>query len=426
MKIVLGTLRRLISEVLLLEDRVSDAKKKYPELEKEIDELASSDPSGSQKYLMWSAKQLSLGVSVNDLIPTVEFFHKNGPKFKNRDINAYKTLKELEDELKSISPTKTQERKATKESGVEKMGEDDDYELVHVKNKGASQLYGSGTKWCITMKDHTYFEQYTSANVVFYFALSKTLPDTNPLYKVAFAAKRDVKNEVQGVDIFDATDKLLEKVPIKLRNLLKIVEQDAPKREMSLLAKIKLGKATEEEIEQALKLYDDDAAMLRLIVQNAGNTMKKIAPRYIQHHNADIRVLIARVIDQKYLPEMMNDENGGVRAAVAWRVDPSYLPRMMKSIYPDVRTAVARCIEPSYLIKMMNDVDGRVRLIVAERIDVQHLSQMMSDDSINVRDMVARRIEPKYLQQMMNNESFRDDKSSRVIETAKRRIRMGT
>jgi hypothetical protein len=405
MKIVLVTLRRLIHEVLLLEDRVSDAKKKYPELEKEIDELVSSDPSGSQKYLLWGVKQLSMGASINDLIPTIEFFHKNGPKFKNRDINAYKTLKELEDELKSITPTKTQERKATKESGVEKMGEDNDYELVHIKNRGASQLYGSGTKWCITMKEHSYFERYTGANVVFYFALSKTLPKTNHLYKVAFAAQRDVDNSILEVDIFDAEDVQLDEVPDELKDLLKIVEQDAPKREMSMLAKIKNNIATEKDVEQALKLYEDDVFMLKSILEC--DAAKPFLVRFVHHDRIIIRHVVAKNIDVEFLPQMTNDDSFDVYSIVFERIDPSHIPHVAKNANRDVRERAVRLINQKYVPLMIDDEDAAIREIVAQRIDRSYLPRMMNDPDKFVRAEVAFMIDKSYLPMMMHDESDR-------------------
>lgn len=412
MKIVLGTLRRLINEVLLLEDRVSDAKKKYPELEAEIDELASSDPSGSQKYLMWSAKQLSAGADVNELISTIESFHQNASQFKNRDINAYKTLGDLKDELNSITPSKTHERKEAKESGAKKMGEDNGYELVHIKSKAAAQLYGANTQWCITMNGMPHFEQYTGANIVFYFALSKTLPDTDPLYKVAFAVHRDENNKIIKVEGWDAEDEKFDEIPSEFNGLLRIVEQDAPKQETSLLAKIKLGKATEEEIEQALELYDDEEDILIMIL-NSPRTPSSVLARYINFDSRSklrvsssrIREIVAARIDPSYLPKMMKDRDNDVRQEVARRIDPSHLPRMMYDPSLSVQEIVVRRIDPEFLPNLLHIRNVPVRLEIAHRIDVLELPKMMDDMSTGVRAEVARRIDPERLPEMIDDES---------------------
>jgi len=48
----------LNEEQLLAEGRVKDAKKKYPDIANFVPGLTARDPSGNNKYLMWSMKQL--------------------------------------------------------------------------------------------------------------------------------------------------------------------------------------------------------------------------------------------------------------------------------------------------------------------------------------------------------------------------------
>jgi hypothetical protein len=401
MKIVLGTLRRVIREVLLLEDRVSDVKTKYPDLEKEIDELASSDPSGSQKYLLWGVKQLSSGVSVNDLIPTIELFHKSTSRVKNKDINSYKSLKELENELKSIAPTKTQERKATKVAGAEKIIDDDEYELIYIKDKKAAQLYGAGTKWCITMANASYFEQYTGANVVFYFALSKTLPKTDSFYKLAFAVQRDLINNVIELEIYDAADYNLGGVPEELEKLADIVTDDAPEREKSVLAKIKLGEASREEIVSSVELYKDDSITLKAIFEKID---ADIIEQFVKHKSVKVRQVVSKYVDKLFLQLMMKDRDATVRYHVAKRIDQEYLPEMLeREKAHDVRLLILSRIHPSYLVNFIHDDDVEMRLAAADSVDLEHLSKMMHDESWKVRYSVAERINDDYLPEMMHD-----------------------
>ena len=51
----------LNEEQLLIEGRIEDVKKKYPDLDEKglLDILIDKDPSSNQKYLAWAAKQLS-------------------------------------------------------------------------------------------------------------------------------------------------------------------------------------------------------------------------------------------------------------------------------------------------------------------------------------------------------------------------------
>jgi len=46
----------LLQEQLLIEGRIEDIKKKYPQLDPIINFLVRRDPSGNQKYLAWGAK----------------------------------------------------------------------------------------------------------------------------------------------------------------------------------------------------------------------------------------------------------------------------------------------------------------------------------------------------------------------------------
>jgi menaquinone-dependent protoporphyrinogen IX oxidase len=44
---------------LIAEGRKDDAEKKYPQVNRFVDRLASLDPSPNNKYLMWMTKQLA-------------------------------------------------------------------------------------------------------------------------------------------------------------------------------------------------------------------------------------------------------------------------------------------------------------------------------------------------------------------------------
>ena len=51
----------LNEEQLLIEGRIEDVKKKYPDLDEKglLNILIDKDPSGNQKYLSWAAKMLA-------------------------------------------------------------------------------------------------------------------------------------------------------------------------------------------------------------------------------------------------------------------------------------------------------------------------------------------------------------------------------
>lgn len=209
---------------LLLEGRVEDVKNKYPQkLWDSIDNLSSIDPSGNNKYLEWMAKMYmpttiqwfrdnvdSRSTSWSwtiDEVPTsptsiywnehkftrrmpsfdlssstalelkdnIEHFHKNPSKYEIKDINQFKDLKSFNDAVE-IAKQKLS-RKEQKETGVEKLYEDDNFILMLPKTHKASCRYGANTRWCVTMRDRSgYFERYFSQGPIFFLVDKRRTP----------------------------------------------------------------------------------------------------------------------------------------------------------------------------------------------------------------------------------------------------------
>jgi len=264
-------LRKIIRRYLN-EGRLEDIQKKYPH--EDINFLAQNDPSGSKlKYLAWMARELSVGNTQRDVFPTIEYFHRNLSKFPSKDINSYKSLYELESAAKSISEKKSSKEKRQEiKSGSDAIFEDNEVALIYVGTKESCRLYGKGTKWCITMRDANYFEQYTGANVVFYFLLRK-LPIGDPFDKVAFAVKRNKQNIVipKDVEFYDAEDRPhynfheLSNEFINFNSYVNLAFNDAKSRPKALLTKIMDDEATPEELHKALILYKDDKRTIQTI-----------------------------------------------------------------------------------------------------------------------------------------------------------------
>jgi len=402
---------------ILSEKKSDDLKIKFPNLSSEIDEL---EKSVHPKYLVWCVKQLTQDFSINDLIPTIKFYDKNSSKFQSKDISSYKTLKDLENELKEIgSKSKTELRKEVKSEGTEKLFEDDQYVLLYIKNKDASVTYGAGTKWCITMRDADYFEEYSNNNVVFYFLINKNLDQKKSLSKLAFAIQRDKENKILKTEIFDAEDKQIT-IPNGLEKFLEISKLDAPKRPMGLMSKLKFGLASEEEV---LSLINDKDYYVRLEI--VGIIDIEHLPKMMNDKDLVVRYEVAKRINIDHLPKMMNDKDFGVRRQVAKRIDPKYLPKMMNDENLRVREEIAIRIGNvggtfaiEHLPMMMNDEDSDVRFYVATRIGIEHLPKMMNDKDSGVRREVAKRIDPKYLPKMMKDEDnwVREEVARRMRE----------
>ena len=196
---------------LIAEGRKEDAAKKYPGITRFIDRLASLDPSKNNKYLMWMAKQLNFKMQDNiriagdDAPPegnaqdayfadlfnytirigeAMEEFHKNVQRLKNRDINSYKTLKDVEDANAELGFSKRQKRKGEKVKALEDteiVFENDYFYIARPYTvEAAAELGGArgATSWCIARGKcgDQWFTKYTGQGKTFYYVISKFLP----------------------------------------------------------------------------------------------------------------------------------------------------------------------------------------------------------------------------------------------------------
>lgn len=195
---------KIIRESLLIEGRLEDVKKKYPGNDKLIDLVSENDPSGNNKYLAWIIKHV-LGLGNDEKIPMVDsiisavgYFHQNQQSFTKKDINQYKSVKELNDAIEEVKEKKN-EKIAKKQS--DKVYEDNEWLVVAPKSWEASCTYGSGTKWCVASKNQrSYWDDYFRKSD-FYFIINKSKTKDDPLYKVAVRKFRRGKYE-----LWDATD----------------------------------------------------------------------------------------------------------------------------------------------------------------------------------------------------------------------------
>lgn len=201
-------LTKVANYFVRLADKTSDLKLKHPNHAEDIQVLSDEDPTSNKKYLNYAVKQLvSKQALKEEISDVVKLFHKFQHKLDNKDINSW-NFTDLRDTLFKLRDTKSkrQEKSEIKTTGAEVVYEDDQCKVLLVKDKAAACFYGSGTKWCITMANESYFESYRNQNVVFFFVLRKDLPQDNPFYKVALAYERNIRNEIEALEIFDAAD----------------------------------------------------------------------------------------------------------------------------------------------------------------------------------------------------------------------------
>jgi hypothetical protein len=222
-------------ENLILENRLDDVIKKYPEVSKDtIEGLSRLDPSGNNKYLDWMVfGAVKLGISQIRIINGINSFHKNINKltkeflddfvrtrnlgwlltdnspaakiFQNiynnpKDISVYKDYGLALDIFKTVNEKLSKSEIKKLESNI--LYEDTNLLILIPKSHKSSCYYGGGTKWCTASKENDrYFNKYTSEGSLIY-VINKKTSETNPWYKSAFFINYD-----GSISVFNAPDK---------------------------------------------------------------------------------------------------------------------------------------------------------------------------------------------------------------------------
>ena len=221
-------------EELLLENRVDDVKKKYPDVPVEfIERLSEADPSGTNKYLDWMTYLKSMSITMPNIIKHVNLFHKNVNKLNKelfddlikekkwdwlltdkspigrtfqkiykspKDINNYVDFGLTTEILKAADSKLTKSEVKKLEANI--LYNSDDLLIMIPKSHRASCYYGAGTKWCTTNKESdNYFNNYTKKGTLIY-VINKKQPETNPWYKTAIL----IEKENGSVTAYDAPD----------------------------------------------------------------------------------------------------------------------------------------------------------------------------------------------------------------------------
>lgn len=207
-------LKQILESTIILEGRKEDAINKYGEEHVElIDMLSNVDPSGNNKYLDWMIKT-SLGQNQDEQIPTadiivkvVQDFHKQLQRIKNKDINSYKKLSDLQAVVDEAISKETEKNVAKQ---AKKIYEDDTAVIYVPFTVEASCKYGAGSKWCIAGTSgsdnlNTHFDSYSKHSNFYFFINKKMNPKSNPKdYKYALQWKID--GEGREMTWWDAQD----------------------------------------------------------------------------------------------------------------------------------------------------------------------------------------------------------------------------
>ena len=205
-------------KIVLIEGRVEDVYSKYiaagdalPQIEKiYYDEIVpgSASINPNHKYLEWITKNWSptdvydeIQHNLKEILLAVAKFDKQSQRLKIKDLNQYKNIDQLFDELKKLGETARRTIEISDE--VDKIYEDNRFVVVVPKTHKSSCYYGAGTKWCTASKDtDSHFSNYKSSGELYYI-IDKTLPTSSPYYKVALNKKIAGLTE----DFWDVQDK---------------------------------------------------------------------------------------------------------------------------------------------------------------------------------------------------------------------------
>lgn len=180
---------------------------------KTINDVASWDPSGNNKYLDWILKtKTETKLTYRKLKDFVSLFHNKSSKFLKKDIYQYKTEDDILQELDSVSNKLT--KSEIKELGAEVIADTINYKIIRPTTAEVVRLYGAGTKWCITSAQTTYFDRYLKNNDI-YFVLIKNPKiirslSKNKYYKLAILfGKPPFTAYHKELMIYDAKDEEL-------------------------------------------------------------------------------------------------------------------------------------------------------------------------------------------------------------------------
>ena len=200
--------------------KIKDLKDKYPTYKIDVIEVLSKmDPTKTNKYLpfmikctsdwvQWINKELK-NETFKEMFEVIKDFEDLSQRnlLDNKDIYSYGSNQDIIESVKSAKEKIT--RSEVKKKETEVLYEDDRWLVLFPLSVRSSNLYGKGTKWCVSSEDHNYgkyFKQYTD-NGVLIFVIDKKVSDTeartNDFAKIAFHNDRKKQD---GITLWDVKD----------------------------------------------------------------------------------------------------------------------------------------------------------------------------------------------------------------------------
>lgn len=360
-------------------NRLEIIKKKYPEHYELA--LKVDDPSGKQKYLLWIAKQLSSGHNATDISQTLKFFHENTSKFKVKDIVKYKDLKDLEDLVKEFGLSNRQIKESDKE-GSEKIFEDDNLMVIRVDDKKSMMIYGAGTRWCTTMQDQSYYEDYVYSGNDFYIVIRKK---KTSLKSSKYAIVRKGLLEFKVYDAEDNFARLFDQSEEdNLRDAIKAIVSDKPPKNYLYL--IATGEVENKEISEWMKLQPE---ITREYLER-----KKPELKYLNKTSDELIDFFLRTQNFHYLHNVPYDTLIEMC---------SKIKDLNSKIHTVLKLSLSAKLKPIDLNVFANDKDPKVRAHVALYGTPEKAEEFLLDNSLIVFKSAARKLSPQLLLSFSDN-----------------------
>jgi hypothetical protein len=336
--------------------------------------LAIEDPSeGKNKYLLWIAKQLKQGHDPADISASLQFFHSNPDRFKEKDIHKYKDLKTLEDLIKDMGLSKRKEKEKDKKGG-EKIFENEDFLVVRVDDKPAMILYGAETKWCTTMKDHSYYEDYVNNGNDFYILISKKEGSfTSSKYAI-------VRKSFLEFQVYDANDtharEFTESEQDKLRIVLQAIVIDKPPK--NYLREVCQGRIPAQEAADWLTRQSD---VTRTFVEG-----KRPDLQFLTKTIDELITIFSNSWQRRHMDKMEYAKIVEIAKALSEK----------KGMF-DLKSDVLDLLKNEDKLVMSQDKDARLRARVATQVSPEKAKDFFGDRAISVLKSAARKVEAEYL-----------------------------
>jgi hypothetical protein len=182
----------LAEALLIIEGKRQNIEKKYTSSvgEEGIQKILDADERNQYKHAGWMAKQAKQGENVDQIIASVKSFKKNKQRLKKKDINAYKSVDDLNSAIDSLGLSNREKRKQILDTGAEFLGKFGDWVLyLPLTEEGSCEL-GRSTTWCTAytdpQKQNLFYDYILSEKIIFYYIIKKgSDPIKNPESKLS-------------------------------------------------------------------------------------------------------------------------------------------------------------------------------------------------------------------------------------------------